>query len=26
MINREACDSLGIVTDEMAYRFADNLL
>lgn len=26
MINREACDSLGIVTDEMGYRFADNLL
>ena len=25
-INREACDSLGIVTDEMGYRFADNLL
>lgn len=26
MINREACDSLGIVTDDMGYRFADNLL
>lgn len=26
MINREACDSLGIVTDEMGYRYADNLL
>ena len=26
MIHREACDSLGIVADEMGYRFADNLL
>ena len=26
MINREACDSLGIVTDDMGYRYADNLL
>ena len=26
MIHREACDSLGIVTDELGYRYADNLL
>lgn len=25
-VNREACDSLPIVTDEMGFRFADNLL
>lgn len=25
-INREACDSLPIVTDEMGFRFTDNLL
>ena len=25
-INREPCDSLGIVTDEMGFRFADNVL
>ena len=26
MIHREACDSLGIITDELGYRYADNLL
>ena len=26
MIHREACDSLGFITDELGYRYADNLL
>ena len=26
MVNRESCDSLGIVTDELGYRYYDNLL